>query len=117
MFSMQYDPDRRKKRHLYYHYLDEEKPDKLIARVRKSEAHDISFKVSCDYKYLLLRGSRMLCIANIENLEETIRFKLIFEINQDVCYVSNIQFGNDLFFLRSFIFDHQFKTKTGICWK
>lgn len=85
----QYDPERRKKRHLYYHYLDEQKPDKLIAKIRKSEAYDLSFKVSFDYKYLLLRGSRMLCIANIENLQETIKFKMIFEIFHDECYVSD----------------------------
>lgn len=85
--SIQYDPERRKRRHLYYHYLDKDKPDKLIAKIRKSEAYELSFKISCDYKYLILRGSRMLCIANVENLMEDIKFKMIFEI-QDASYVS-----------------------------
>lgn len=87
-FLTQYDPQRGKKRQLYYHYLDANKPDKLIAKIRKAEAHEFSFKVSFDYKYLILRGSRMLCIANIENLEENIKFKMIFEIFQDASYVS-----------------------------
>ncbi|XP_055307555.1 uncharacterized protein LOC129571737 [Sitodiplosis mosellana] len=85
-FFIYYDPEGRKRRQLYYHYLDEHKPDKLIAKIRKSEAHELSFQVSFDYKYLILRGSRMLCIANIETLEENIKFKLIFEIFADASY-------------------------------
>lgn len=73
--------------------MDEDKPDKLIAKIRKSEAYDLSFKVSYDYKYLILRGSRVLCIANVENLMEDIKFKMIFEI-QDASYVSN-QYNNN----------------------
>lgn len=77
-------------RNLYYHYLDENEPDKLISKIRQEEAHDISFRVSLDYKYLILHGSRMLCIANAENLQEDIKFKLIFEI-QDASYVSIVK--------------------------
>lgn len=69
--------------------MDKDKPDKLIAMIQKSEAYELSFKVSCDYKYLILCGSRMLCIANVENLAEDVKFKTIFEIIQDASYVSN----------------------------
>lgn len=86
IFLTQYDLERRKKRHLYYHYLDKDKPDKLIAKIRKAEEYDLSFKVSCDYKYLILCGTRMLCIANVENLMEDIKFKMVFDI-QDASYV------------------------------
>lgn len=103
---IQYDPERRKKRHLYYHYLDKNKPDKLIAKIRKAEAYDLSFKVSCDYKYLILCGSRILCIANIENLMEDIKFKMIFEI-QDASYVSN-QYALSMY---AFIGDLNFSSK------
>lgn len=48
----------------------------------------LSFRVTQDYKYLILCGSRVLCIANVENLTEDIKFKMIFEI-QDATYVSN----------------------------
>lgn len=85
----QYDPEGRKRRNLFYHYLDEHKQDELIARIRKSEAHTFSFEVSNDYKYLILRGNRMLSIANIESLEENIKFKTIFEIFKGQLYVSN----------------------------
>lgn len=89
MFSLQYDPEGRKKRNLYYHYVnDEQKPDKLIAKIRKAEAHAVSFKVSDDYKYLILCGSRMLSIANIESLQERIKFKIVFDIFKDNFYVS-----------------------------
>lgn len=84
----QYDPEGRKRRHLYYHYIDEHKRDKLIAKIRKTETHKISFKVSNDFKYLILSGSQMLCIANIDNLEEQIKFKLIFKIFPEKYYVS-----------------------------
>ncbi|XP_031634996.1 uncharacterized protein LOC116348227 [Contarinia nasturtii] len=79
-FFIYYDPQGRKKRNLHYHYLDENKRDKLIAKIRKSEAHTVSFEVSNDYKYLILCGSRMLSIANIESLADKINFKIIFDI-------------------------------------
>lgn len=77
-------------RHLYYHYLYKNEPDKLIMKIRQEEAHDVSFRVSLDYKYLILHGSRMLCIADVENLQEDIKFKLIFEI-QDASHVSIVK--------------------------
>lgn len=89
MYIIQYDPEGRKRRNLHYHYLDEHKHDKLIARIRKAEAHTVSFEVSNDYKYLILRGSRMLSIANIESLQENIKFKIVFEIFKGGLYVSN----------------------------
>lgn len=85
----QYDPEGKKRRNLYYHYLEENKHDKLIAKIRKSEAHTVSFRVSNDNKYLILRSSRMLSIANIESLEEQIKFKIIFEILDGKLYVSD----------------------------
>lgn len=84
----QYDPKGKKRRNLFYHYLDEHKHDKLIAIIRKAEAHTLSFEVSSDYKYVILRGSRMISIANIESLEEKIKFNIIFEIFKDALYVS-----------------------------
>lgn len=68
--------------------MDEEKSDKLIARLRKGDAGKVSFSVSNDYKYLILSGIRMVCIANIENLDQKLKFKLIFEKSQNVVYVS-----------------------------
>lgn len=85
---MQYDPEGRKKRHLYYHYLDEKKTDKLITKIRKVDANTMSFKVSHDYKFLILRGSRWLSIASIKSLEREIKFDLLFKFSQDITYVS-----------------------------
>lgn len=68
--------------------MDEEKSDKLIARLRKGDAGKVSFSVSNDYKYLILSGIRMVCIANIENLDQKLKFKLIFEKSQNAAYVS-----------------------------
>lgn len=86
--SFQYDPEGRKKRHLYYHYVNEFMPDKLIAKIRKPDAHAISFKVSYDYKYLILHCKNSVSIANIKSLAGEIRFDLIFKMSPDVNYVS-----------------------------
>lgn len=113
-FLFQYDPEGRKKRHLYYHFLDENKPDKLILRIRKADANAISFKVSGDYKYLILRSSQMLRIANISSMEREIRFEVLFKMSKDVIYVSKMPFkfalmeGMEIYF--SFF-------KSGIRWK
>lgn len=85
---MQYDPEGKKNRNLYYHFADEHTPDKLIADIKKGEADEVSFEVSNDYKYLLLSDSQSLCAANIESLEGEIVFKQIFKISGDVTYVS-----------------------------
>lgn len=85
---MQYDPEGKKKRNLYYHYINEEKPDKLIAKIRKVDAGTVSFKVSYDYKYLIVRNSRMICVANIKSLEMEIKLDIIFKFSQDMTYVS-----------------------------
>lgn len=87
---VQYDPVGKKKQHLYYHYLDEEKPDKLITKIRKVDALTVSFVVSDDYKYLILRGTRMLCIANIKFMERDIKFDLIFKFSPEISYVSSM---------------------------
>lgn len=68
--------------------MDKDKPDKLITKIRKADANTVSFKVSCDYKYLILRGSRMLSVANITSLELEITFDMIFKCSQDINYVS-----------------------------
>lgn len=81
--------------------MDEEKSDKLIARLRKGDAGKVSFSVSNDYKYLILSGIRMVCIANIENLDQKLKFKLIFEKSQNAVYVSAA--NNVLLFLRNFL--------------
>lgn len=88
-FQIQYDPEGKKKRHLYYHHVDEDKPDKLISKIRKVDANTLLFKVSHDYKYLILRGSRMLSVASIKSLERDIKFDLIFKFSQDITYVSS----------------------------
>lgn len=85
---MQYDPEGKKKRNLYYHYINEEKPDKLIAKIRKVDAATVSFKVSYDYKYLIVRNNRMICVANIKSLEMEIKLDIIFKFSQDMTYVS-----------------------------
>lgn len=92
---LQYDPEGKKKRHLYYHYLDEKKPDKLITKIRKVDANTLSFKVSHDYKFLILLGSRWLSIASIKSLEREIKFDLIFKFSQDIIYVSILKFTKD----------------------
>lgn len=85
----QYDPEGKKKRNLYYHYVDEDKPDKLISKIRKVDANAVSINVSHDYKYLILRGSRMLSVASIKSLDRDIKFDLIFKFSPDVTYVSS----------------------------
>lgn len=88
LFSFQYDPEGREKRNLFYHYVNECMQDKLIAKIRKAEAHTVSFKVSNDDNYLILSDSRMLSIANIKSLAGEIRFDLIFKMSRDISYVS-----------------------------
>lgn len=68
--------------------MDEDKPDKLISKIKKVDANAVSFKVSHDYKYLILRCSRMLSVASIKSLERDIKFDLIFKFSQDITYVS-----------------------------
>lgn len=87
---MQYDPDGKKNRNLYYHFVDAQwlRLDKLIANIPKAETYDVSFEVSNDYKYLILYDSKALYAANIESLEEDVQFKLIFKISQNITYVS-----------------------------
>lgn len=86
---MQYDPGGKKRRNVYFHFINEDRPDKLIAKIRKSDANTLSFRVSNDYKYLILRDNRRVSIANIESLEGNVKFKVVFEIFQDAIYVSN----------------------------
>lgn len=88
--NFQYDPEGKKKRHLYYHYLEKEKPDKLIAKIRKVDANTVSFIVSSDYKHLILSDSRKLSIANISSLDRDIKFDLIFKFSPDITYVSGL---------------------------
>lgn len=85
----QYDPDGRKKRNLYYHYIDQNRPDKLISKVKKGDANTVSFRVSQDYKYLILRDSRTLSVASIKSLDQEIKFDVIFKLSPDTTYVSS----------------------------
>lgn len=84
----QYDPEGIKNRNLYYHFVNEQKPDRLIANIRKEDAEEVSFEVSNDYKYLILVDSQALSAANIESLEGDIEFIPIFKITDNVTYVS-----------------------------
>lgn len=70
--------------------MREPKPDKLIAKIRKEDADEVSFKVSNDYKYLILCDSQALSAANIESLDCEIEFKPIFKITDNVTYVSEL---------------------------
>lgn len=60
----------------------------FIAAIKKTETHTSSFQISDDYKYLILRESLMVSIANIESLDEKIELKLILRISPSVTYVS-----------------------------
>lgn len=84
----QYDPRGGDNRSIFYHYLDQQKRDKFIVSIRKAETHTSSFQISADYKYLILRESVVVSIANIESLDKKIEFKLIFRIFPEVTYVS-----------------------------
>lgn len=85
---LQYDPAGKKNQNIYYHFVDENRPDKLIAKIRKADTHAVSFKVTNDYQYLVLRGSQKLSIANIKHLDREIRFDWILKMSQDITYVS-----------------------------
>ncbi|XP_031634997.1 prolyl endopeptidase-like [Contarinia nasturtii] len=85
-FFIYHDPERKKKRDLYYHFVNEYQYDKLIAKIREEDDDIVSFKVSHDYKYLILFDSQALSIANIESLDEDIKFKRIFKINENISY-------------------------------
>lgn len=85
---LQYDPKGNGNRNLYYHFLDEHKPDKFIAMIPKAESYEISFQISNDHRYLILFDSHAMYAANVESLEEEIEFKVIFKISGNIMYVS-----------------------------
>lgn len=85
---MQYDPKGDGNENIYYHFLDEHKPDKLIAKIQESEADEISFRTSNDHRYLILFDSQAVYAANVESLEEEIEFKMIFKLTGNIMYVS-----------------------------
>lgn len=87
-FVLQYDPRGGDNRSIFYHYLDKRKRDIFITSIKKAETHTSSFQMSNDYKYLILRESRVLSIANVESLDKKIQFRLVFRIFPDVTYVS-----------------------------
>lgn len=87
-FVLQYDPTGKRNQNLYYHFVDDNKPDILIAKIRKADTNTVSFKVSNDYEYLVLRSSQKLSIANIKYLEREITFNWILKMSQDITYVS-----------------------------
>lgn len=95
ILKMQYDSDGDGARHLYYHFVDKHAPDILISQIPKSEANDLSFEVSGDYKYLILCNSRVISVANIERIDTNMTFKVIFSIVRDAFYVSSCQFWFD----------------------
>lgn len=88
---MQYDPRGGENRHLYYHYLDKRKRDKFVRRIFRAETNNVTFRISADYKYLILRDSRSLSIANIESLDDRIIFRDIFIMSPGLTYVSIIE--------------------------
>lgn len=89
---MQHDPEGKKKRHLFYHFVDGDQQDKLIAKIREEDDDCLSFTVSHDYKFLILFDSQALSIASIESLDEEIKFRRIFKLNENISYVSITQF-------------------------
>lgn len=84
----QYDPNGDGNQNLYYHFIDEHKADILIAKIQKSEADELSFRISNDHRYLILFDSQAVYAANIESLTEEIEFKVIFKITGNITYVS-----------------------------
>lgn len=88
-FYFQYDPRGGDNRSIFYHYLDKRKRDVFVAAIKKAETHTSSFQISNDYKYLILRESKLVSIANVESFDAKIQFKLIFRIFPDVTYVSS----------------------------
>ncbi len=60
----------------------------FIVKIRRAETHTSSFDLSSDYKYLILRESLVVSIANVESLDKKIDLKLIFRIFPEVTYVS-----------------------------
>lgn len=60
----------------------------MISKIKKCDANTVSFRVSNDYKYLILRSSRTLSVASIKSLDREIKFDLIFKLSQDITYVS-----------------------------
>ena len=87
-FLLQYDPRGDGDPNLYYHFLDEHKPDILITKIQESEVDEISFKISNDHRYLILFDSQAVYAANVESLTEEIEFKMIFKITGNITYVS-----------------------------
>lgn len=87
-FALQYDPRGGDNRSLFYHHLDKRKRDIFITAIKKIETHIMSFQMSNDHKYLILRESRVVSIANIESLDVKIQFRLILRIFPDVTYVN-----------------------------
>lgn len=112
-FFMQHDPEGKKNRHLYYHFVDEHKPDKLIAKIRKEDDDIMSFKVSNDYKTLILVDSHALSTANIESLDEEITFKRIFKINENISYVSKMIW----YWISCVLSSYNINYATGLCRK
>ncbi|XP_055307556.1 prolyl endopeptidase-like [Sitodiplosis mosellana] len=99
--GLQYDPKANGNRNLYYHYLDEHKPDKLIARIPKAEAYEVSFKISHDHRYLIIFDSQALYAANIESLDEEIQFKMIFKLTENISYEYVGNEGDFFLFLKN----------------
>lgn len=62
--------------------------DILIAKIPRVEFYRVSFQVSDDYKYLILCDTQVVSVANIESISESIVFKPIFKLSQDIFYVS-----------------------------
>lgn len=48
----------------------------------------MTFKVSHDYKFLILFDSQALSIANIESLDDEMKFRRIFKLDENISYVS-----------------------------
>lgn len=88
LLHLQYDPEAKNCPNLFYHFIDEQVPDILIAKIHKNDIHRATFHVSDDYKYLILCDSQMVSIAAIDSINKRIRFKSIFTVSQDTFYVN-----------------------------
>lgn len=88
LLLLQYDPVGGNNPNLYYHFIDGKMSDIFIAKIPRFEIHRATFHVSDDYRYLILCDTQMVSIATIELSNKRLRFKPIFNLQQDVFYVS-----------------------------
>lgn len=122
LLHLQYDPEAKNCPNLFYHFIDEQVPDILIAKIHKHDIHRASFHVSDDYRYLILCDSQFVSIAAIDSINKRIRFKSIVTVSQDTFYVNIL--SHFLLILTKILIIHlkttiffSHKWFSGICWQ